>query len=200
MPGKKKTLSQKRRGSRRSKTPNIAESTLVYNGPYVLSRAGQQAHTEVVELTAVSTFSSDSGGGMDLVLNNDPSGYTDWSSYAAIWDEYRVLAMRLTFIPNNQYSKTTTLTVPLYVVIDRDSSGALSSKNQAVQYESCKIKSLENRWSYGIKMHGPTGAGWITTAATAATWWMKTFALSLSASSAYGDALITLMVQMRGKN
>jgi hypothetical protein len=200
MPGGARKKKSSRKGRQANRRTNVSESTLVYRGPYSLPRVGQQAHTDVVELTAVTAMNSDSGGGMDLVINNDPSGYTDWSSYAALWDEYRPLAMKLTFIPNNQYSKTTTICVPLYVVIDRDSAGALSSKNQAIQYESCKIKSLENRWTYGAKMHGPTGAGWITTAATSPTWWIKSFAVGLTGSTGYGDSIVVLLIQVRGKN
>jgi hypothetical protein len=144
---------------------------------------------------------SDGSGNLFAVINDDPSGFQDWSSMAAIYDEYRTLGMRIEFSPKDQYSKTTTVCRPVYTVVDRDSGGPLSSLNQAVQFESCQLKSLEHSWVREVRMQGdPTEARFLTTASPAPTYWFKFAGTGLSLTTTYGTVLVTILVQFRGRN
>jgi len=191
-----------RRKSTKSKVSPSA-SALTYRGPYQLPGSAEQNTLYTIETKSVLTLTSSAAGVIDAVYDNNPVGYQDWSSIAALWDEYRPLSIKVQFKPNNRYSKTTTVTVPIYVVIDRDSVGAISSKNQAIQYESCKIRSLDDPWSQGCKAVAMTGLQthqWITTASTAATFCIKVYATGCSNSTQYGDVIVTALIQVRGRN
>lgn len=198
---KSKRPSARRRNSRRSTTP--ASFVQRYNGPYKLPGSSEQNTLYTMEMKSVLALSSSVAGVINLVVDNNPTGYQDWSSVAALWDEYRPLSLLIEFKPNNRYSKTTTVTTPIYVLIDRDSLGALSSKNAAIQYESTKIRSLDDPYRQGVKTIGTTGlssAMWITTASPTATYCIKHYAESLSNSTTYGDVIVTLLIELRGRN
>lgn len=169
----------------------------------MLPGSREQNTLYTIELRSVLSLTSSVGGVLVPVYDNNPSGYLDWTSIAALWDEYRPLALQVKFRPYNRYSKTTTVTVPIYVVVDRDSTGAIGSKNAAVQYESCKTRSLDDPWTQGCKTIGISGlttTQWITTASPSATFCIKAYADGCSNSTTYGDVLVTLLIQVRGRN
>lgn len=181
---------------------NPPAAVSVYTGPHRLSGETLQLRTTSASLNAyvTSEFTTSVAGLLASVVNNDPSGYGDWADYAAIWDEYRVLEMTLKYVPNNKYTKATTICLPVLTVIDRDSSGALASYGAAANFGSCEIRSLEDVFSMDCPMSGAPDDAFITTAATASTWYFKYFATGLSNSTTYGGALVRLIVQFRGKN
>lgn len=198
--GEKKTKKKKSRRETLTKTYIPATQT-AYTGP--IRTPYQQHQKELVSMTLVSrvVLASDVSGNAFYVYNNDPSGYQDWTSLANLFDEYRCLGMEIVFRPYNRYSKTTVVCLPIYTLFDRDSSGALGSVNAAIQYESVNIDSLEDPWIRTLKMGGdPVQARFISTASPAATFWFKTAVTGLSSSTNYGDLLITLLCQFRGRN
>jgi len=199
----KKTGKRKSSPKKKSSKVSPSSNSLVYKGPYHLPGSSEQNTLYTLETKSVISLASSVSGVIDAVYDNNPSGYQDWSSIAALWDEYRPLSLKIVFKPNNRYSKTTTVTVPIYVVADRDSVGALASKNAAIQYESCQIKSLDDPFTKGIKAVGLSGLTthqWLTTASPSATFCIKTFATGCSNSTTYGDVIITALIQVRGRN
>jgi hypothetical protein len=206
MPNSKRKSSSKRRPRRSAKRGSTHPSgaSLVYRGPYKLPGAREQNTLYTMEIRSLLTLSSSVGGVINQVFDNNPSGYQDWSSIAALWDEYRPLSIFVEYKPYNRYSKVTTVTRPMYLVADRDSVGALGSVNAAIQYESCRVVSLEDFWSSGVKTEGALSLGgttsWTTTASPVASYCLKTYTTGLSASTTYGDVLVTTLIQLRGRN
>jgi len=196
MPSNKK----KSRGKKRAGRVNPPANVTIYKGPFKLPGAKQENRTETIELKSLIVVSSSGAGVIDQVVDNNPSGYQDWSSVAALWDDYRALALLIEFFPYNRYSKTTTGCKPLYQVIDRDSVGALASVNAAIQYESCERKSIEDPWSRGAKMLDVLDSQFVTTASPAATFAIKHYQNGYTISTSYGELLITLLIQVRGRN
>lgn len=193
-------MKNKKNKQRRGRSINIPTSATLYNGPGRLPQHLAENVTEVLELKAVSLFTSDVSGVIATVINSDPTGYQDWTSIAALWDDYRALCLTVEYFPYNRYSKTTTNCKPLYTVFDRDSTGALSSLNAAAQYESCVQSSVEDPWKRVLKMTDVVDAQFLTTASPSATFSFKSFQNGYSASTTYGEALVTLLVQVRGRN
>jgi len=191
---------QVRRTPKRRPNLHLADSAQSYAGPARLPRSSVQDVTDIMELKSVLAITSSVGGVIDTVVDNNPSGYLDWSSIAALWDDYRALSLKIEFVPYNRYSKTTTTCKPFYWVIDRDSNGALTSVNAAAQYESAELKSIEDPWHRTAKMLGSPAAQFKTTASPAFTFCLKAYQTGLSASTTYGELLITLLVQVRGRN
>jgi len=66
----------------------------------------------------------------------------DGASALAIWDQYRIEAIRFTVIPGNNainLQTATNILVPLYIVIDYDDSTVLASQAAARKYDNCVI-------------------------------------------------------------
>ncbi len=197
MPKKKKSS---KRGKNAMAKVSPDPTVLIYNGPPKLPQAREENRTETLELKSVLSLTSSVAGVIDTVIDNNPSGYLDWSSIAALWDEYRALSLMVHYFPYNRYSKSTTTCRPWYQVVDRDSNGVLSSVNAAAQYESCVLRSLEDPWTAICKMIASPSGDFKTTASPSFTFCIKGYQTGLSASTTYGEVLITLLVQVRGRN
>jgi hypothetical protein len=193
-----------RRTSRRTggkqKSTDLPTYATHYNGPAKLPQGFQENRTELLELKSLLPVTSSIAGVISTSVDNNPSGYLDWSSIAALWDDYRAVSLMVEFFPYDRYSKVTVSSKPIYVVFDRDSTGALGSVNACIQYESCKQESLEDPWTRVVKMTDPGDSAFITTASPAATFTLKTYQSGLTASTTYGEFMITLIVQVRGRN
>lgn len=175
--------------------PNV----IAYNGPVITKKDKEQIDTYVVVLKLVGNLSSTAGGGIAQTFSSNPSGAGDWSSLAAVWEEYRVLAMRLRFRPDNRYSKTTTICRPGYVVVDRGTSAALASIQAAANHESAKEVDLEDPWSIEAHMSNSNESSFIAVASPIALIWFKLWFDSLTASTEYGIYELSWRVQFRGR-
>ncbi len=174
----------------------------MYNGPFIPRAIKTQ--TQLVEkILNLSTTISSNGSG---VINNtfglqNPSSFAQWASYASVFDEYRVLAARIKYIPSNGYNKvvaTQTCLTPLYVVLDRDSVTTLATVTQAITYDSCEMYDLERPFVYAkFKMNGVRESTFITTAAPTNLGGYSFFSNNLTATQQYGTILMTMLVQFR---
>jgi len=146
-------------------------------------------------------ISSNSGGVINLVMNNDVTSASDWSNFVDTWDEFRVLGLRVEFFPYNRYSKTTTTCGPIITTIDRVDITPLSSYSTAMAYSSAKKHSLEDPWSREIRMAGIEEAAFQSTASPTnlGAQCIKTYADSLSTSVKYGRMFLYFRVQFRGR-
>ncbi len=171
-----------------------------YNGPVMIPAAIKADDSYVTELRSLQVLTSTAGGIFSTVLSNAPGGFTDWSSFQNLFSEYRVLAMDIKYFPYNRYSKTSTVCTPLYAVWDRNSATALGSKTAATGYASCKQLSLEDPFEMSLKMDGPDEAQFRDIGTSTATFWWKPYSDNLSISTTYGDILVTVLVQFRGRN
>lgn len=86
-----------------------------------------------------------------------PDSALELSAFNALFDSYRVCALKLKFypsVPND--TSTTTAYSPLYAVVDQDadSSGAnfLTSVNQALQYERVRAINMYKPWKLYVKI------------------------------------------------
>jgi hypothetical protein len=181
---------------------NPPESALVYRGPLSLPRQNQERHTTTVWMTyGPNNLQATVGGVINTVVSNDPTGYNDWSSVSAVWDEYRVLGMKMIYYPYNKYNEpTSTVVGPVFLVLDRDDGVAVASEALAINYESVKMKGLNEKWTFEGKMAGVTEATYITTASPVANMWIKTRADGVTISHSYGRYYIAALVQFRGRN
>jgi len=192
----------KKKGKKRSTydPANPPASVSVYSGPHRLPASAKNLRTVVTTLSSYDTsdFTTGVTGVLASAVNNDPSGYGDWSSLAAIYDDFRVLHMSLHFVPISRY--TTLLTKrPVLTAIDNDSTGVPTSYGATANFESAVIRSIEDPFSMEHSMSGPPDDDFITTIAPAATWAFKFYSDGNTASSLLGAALVTLIVQFRGR-
>jgi len=97
--------------------------------------------------------SSDGNAFRYSAVKFDPSGCSDWSSFAAIFDEFRVIKAHIQFAPYYQYS--TADTGVLCVAADNDSTGAPTSADQVMQYGTAKFSNLQQARSLRLTYKRP---------------------------------------------
>lgn len=198
-----RSISKKNRQSSGKMPRELPINALKYSGPINTSAYKQacDVHTFVVHNSGQLTSSA--GGVLNTVFtnSNQAGASADWTGLSALFKEYRILAMQIDYIPWNQYSKaSTTVVTPLYVVSDRETATALTSVADAVGSASCRIYSLDNKWSRSIRMDGVEESQWTVSgsavASTACTY-LKCYASGLSNSTIYGDFISSCVVQFR---
>lgn len=194
---KRKRRSRQRRS--RMGRLQLQENALSYSGPIKTPKSSDNRSTYLINLMTSSSITSTGGGVINNVLDNNPSGFGDWSSAAQLFDEYRVLGITVTFMPVNPYNTTRT-TRPLISVVDRDSSGLIGSLAAALNYESARNHDLTKTFTVTARASGPGNMSWVTTASPTATFWVKFYSESLTASTEYGLTKQTILVEFRGRN
>jgi len=78
---------------------------------------------------------------------------TDWVSVGNLYDQFRVCAIKLTYIPTHPNDSTATAAYrPLYVFADYDAVGLSPTDALAVGYGNMKVKNAYRPWTYYIKV------------------------------------------------
>lgn len=87
------------------------------------------------------------------IFCNDPSGATDWSPVATLYDLYKVKYMKVQYYPTFNVASTSGGTAfhPIYVSYDPDSSTAVGSVDSNLQYDNCKVFNLYRPWTYKVR-------------------------------------------------
>jgi len=185
-------------------TGELSAQSVIYRGPMNTASARAERTMKTVVLFENFTITSTAGGIINNVIVSSPGTVANWTDLAAVWDEFRILAIGMSYFPFNRYTKpvvtsaTTPNCVPVFGVIDRDNSGALTSIAQATQYESCRMLSVEDPWTINIKMDGVEDAGFIGTGAPGSRFYFKMFGTGYTASAGYGYLLQKYICQFRG--
>jgi len=142
---------------------------------------------------------TNSSGNLNDVFGNLPSVASNWSNIAAVFDEYRVLAMKLSFKSNFFTGGTLVSLAPIVSVVDLDTSPALTSYVFASNYSSAKEFKAMTNWSRTYLMSGTENTGFISTASPTTTAYIKVWSASNPASTLIGRYVVNYYVQFRGK-
>lgn len=160
----------------------------------------QSAETTLVQLKLMQVVASSAGAVINYTVNANPGGYNDWSSYASDYREYRILATRFHYEPNQNMSYATGLTNSnLISVVDRIDTTALTSYSGGFNYASSKVSNTGKSHTRTVKMIGIEDAGFSPTATPVTVWTYKLYADTLTASVNYGRVYTTALVQFRGR-
>jgi hypothetical protein len=175
------------------------QSTCPVNILRTLTQSRLQQDTYTMPFFIEFTASTGAGGTYNPVFANDPSGAANWAGASGLFDEYRVLAMEFMFRPNWSIGGAGTNYTPIAMCTDYNDATALTSYGVANEYSSCKEVSGNKKFNYTSFMSGIQVAGFISTAAPAASWWTKFVSTGNTASINLGEMLIKVVVQFRGK-
>lgn len=165
------------------------------------------------KLRGVYTVTSDGAGNINNGFRiTEPDNFdgsstplTDWTGISSLYDEFRVCAIRMQWIPDVPNDTTaTTLYRPLYVYTDFDQVGLSLTDSAAIGYGNMQVKNMCMPWSYYIKIpkmaaYGTSynaQAGYMDTAnppPTGAIYLSK--ATGLSNSKVYGTVVLTYYIQ-----
>lgn len=185
------------------RTRDIAQNASRYFGP-IGPTDGLECYA--IQVASVTDVVSSGAGIINTVFTTDPSATPDWSSYAAIFDEYRVLALMVEYQPINRYAPVAspggiTQQVPWFIVIDLDDVAPITTRPQVTAYGgSVEIHNTTDPWKRSVRMSGGPDDNWVTTATPTSTYAVKTFAQSASASVTYGTCLVRALVQFRSSD
>jgi len=166
-----------------------------------------------MRLVVTGTVTSNAGSIINAVINMNPSGSSEWTSLSTLWDEFRVLGVRVRLVPRQQFSVTAINTL-MTVVFDNDDSVALTSGNAAAEYDTAHFTGTvftqtivgENKdntqtFSWARPNSGKnTAILWIDVAnPTASNGSVKFFSTGASVSTSYFDYVFEWFTEFRGR-
>jgi hypothetical protein len=144
-------------------------------------------------------ITTDASGVYSLVQSDNPSGVANWSSFSSVWDEYRVLAVRVLFKPHTMVGGASAITfAPIITVLDYDNAAVLTGYTLASQYSSQKEFPGNRSWKRTIYMSGSENADFTSTASVVSTKYIKGYSSGNSASLKLGRLHIEFFIQFRG--
>jgi hypothetical protein len=202
----KSGLSSARRfGNRNAQTNGPPATTLVYRGP---SRLPTSVTPEIreVSLRAFLSVSSAAAAITDFVLQSNlvRTLGADFSSWASLYREYRVLSLRTDFTPAykealNGAQQLATGTAVWSTVIDRDDASATSGIANVLSNDSLRQFPINTAWYRQAKMNSPGEAEFISVAADPAQFFVIKANLGVAAPTAvaWGNFITTWVVQFR---
>jgi len=156
--------------------------------------------TVVKQLGAAGGLTSSTPGGtLSSVFSTDPSSATHWSSYATIWDEYRVLGTTIEYEPDNKYTFVNRRGYVTSVLDMDDASSALVSNAAAAAYATHRFHNLSDHFRVEMKCSGSNQLAYVSTAASPdQVGSIKLFSDNLTAAVVLGFYIQTWLVQFRG--
>lgn len=174
-----------------------------------VARRFKYSRPQYYKIRGVVAMSTDGSGVMNDVINNDPSGYQDWSALASLFDSYKTLGIKIRYTPDlPNDTSTTTSFKGLYVYGDPDSTTAVTSINEAIQYQNCKVFNMYRPWSYYYKIPSATSVanngivlsgGFRDAATTTARCCIAFMGSGFDLSTTYGTAMVTLYVALKNR-
>jgi len=142
---------------------------------------------------------ADSSGKVAVVLSANPNVASNWASYVATFDEYRVLAMESEFRPNRWAGGSSlSVSAPIVKVCDYDSIAALTGYQLAGQYSSAEESGGLVPWKKVLYMSGAENSGFVSTASPTSIGYIKTYSAGNTASIALGQIRSVFYIQFRG--
>jgi hypothetical protein len=166
------------------------------------------SQTYTAEIPQITNITSSGAGFVDVSLGwgTALSTASDFASFSAIFDEFRIRAVRLSVQPVNKYSKTTTLSRAIYYTHDNDGQAIVSAYDAIAQYPQHHESNTDdmfpkmNMWWTRPNLANSTllGEMWTDMAsASSAVGTTLIYSDGLSASVIYGLANLTLLVEFK---
>lgn len=188
-------IKRQRRGQKVS-----GESQLVqFRGPVRNPKSRNEVSIIRTNIVSSSAATSSGAGVIATTFTTNPNGTNGWSSWVALFDEYRVLALELKFVPLWHTLPTGVAGGTLLMVVDHDSVAALSSFNNACNYESLKTGSIDRPMTHTYRLDGTLESNFINTSSPTGLQGVKVYANGLSNSTQYGNFIGTFLIEFRGK-
>lgn len=193
-----------RKGQNSSAQPPIG--AIVYRGPSRLPPAQRDDDLVTTQVNFYGSVTSTAGGILNTVWDSwsQLSNTSDWTSFQALFQECRILSMRVTLVPWNKFNQpTTSALAPVISVLDRDSAAALTSLNGSISYASAQVHEPSMQFSRVIKMGDTAEATFTATNSSPGSTdrlYIKVYSAGNVVSTTLYDYYTELVVQFRGRN
>jgi len=192
------TKGGKKKSSR--KKPEKDEQ-VAYHGPVVLPKSSEEATVYPQNFSYTNLVNADGGGVIAQVFSTeDVRSSSDWGNISSSYDEYRVVAMEVLYVPIIRYD-TAFPYPPMITVVDRSDIAAMSSYSTSATHESAVMKIPNKIWRRVIKMKSTEESDFIATSAASPTSWgsIKIYGSGFTASASYARFQQVFLVQFRGR-
>jgi hypothetical protein len=186
------TLSKPQRRMRNTKR---AAELVQFRGPVRNPKSRNEVSIIRTNIVSSSTASSNGSGVIATTYTTNPNGTNGWSSWVALFDEYRVLALELKYVPLWHTLPSGTAGGTLLMVVDHDSVAALSSFNNACNYESLKTGSIDRPMTHTYRLDGTLESNFINTSSPTGLQGVKVYANGLTNSTQYGNFIGTFLIE-----
>ncbi len=203
---------QKKKGSQLSHTnqERMASSLVHRYQPSV-----QDNKVYPVRLTVQTVLASNGIGLLNGIITMNPSGSAEWTVNSNLYDDFRVMGIRVRLISLQQYS-VTALCTPVVIAYDDNNATALASFDAGLQYNTHHLfPSVFQMSAFGAQNRDccleyvfmrptagkDTAVIWVDTANPGNTLGaVKFYGGSLTNSTNYITACVDYYVQFRGRN
>jgi len=174
-----------------------------YSGPVQVPSSMQGNMVTPVRLATNQTVSSDSVGVIFYTVNDDPSGYLDWSQFVPLYVSYRVLAIKMTYVPIDAGFSSSVIPnaqKPLIQWVNRGPSLILpTSVGAAWDNDGAKVRNCGRQFSTTLGMDGNPSCTWKQTAGPYQTQQIGVFGNGFTVSTAYGTLFTEALLQFRNR-
>lgn len=189
----------------RARTDSLGLRLPTYRGPVRTIQEIGESQVKQIVLPLVFPATTSGAGLYAGVIAGDPSSSPAWSKLAAVYDEYRVIALEAHFTPQNRYNApTTNITPPIATVLDHTDGTALVSYTgtppAADQFESVLLFSASDPFTRVIRISDFKDANFESCNAPVAHLWIKNFYSSTTAAATtIGYFTVIFRVEFKGR-
>lgn len=158
------------------------------------------------KLRASFGVTSDGGGAIAGIWNNDPTGYGDWTNVQNMYDSYKIYAIKLHYIPSLP-NDTSTVTGfwPLYVATDQNDATVPGAVSVMLQYDDMKVFNMYRPWKLFRRLRDQSAisgttmlvGGYRPTTIVTASAGIKYYGNGFDLSTSYGQIIVTLYIKAR---
>lgn len=177
-------------------------SELHYTGPIHLRSGGLDSRITRVNLNFSSNAQSSSAGKFDGAwVSSQVTSCTDWTSFANVYQEYRVVGMEVKWL--NRYNSTfSTSAAPGFgamAVYHTPTIPTPVSIDEVVQNANHKLWNTGRPLTIQWRARGTEEMAWASTASSSSHGGIQIYAEGCTASSLYGCWILTFTVEFRGR-
>jgi len=198
-------LRTKRRPTAISPLANPPQEAITYSGPVITApeKRGMDITTVVLSDSGTGLFTTDASGNFAGLIDSKPASLPYWSNWSGLYAEYRVLAVEVSYYPNNRYARGSTSTRPVIGVLDRVDAGSfltsLTSYAGAVGSPSHRIFSFDDPFKIVWKMSDSYESEFFSCSAPVTMGGIKFYSSGNSANTAMGLYVGKWRIQFRNK-
>jgi hypothetical protein len=147
-------------------------------------------------------------GVINAQITFNPSGAAEWTQLSALYDEFRVVGVRMSLIPA-QINTVTNAQGILVMVFDNDDATALTSVNSGLEYDTCHVlqaiwdptraDACQYRWARPTSGNN-TAVVWCDVATpTQSVGSVKFYSSVLTVSTLYISYVVEYFIEFRGR-
>jgi len=203
MKSKKRSKPRGRRSAASGGSANPPPTAILYRGP-VRTRNDMGQNTAITRvLHGSGNLVTSSLGVISAVITNNPSPSPDWVNITPLWEEYRIIATELHWVPF--YSTFNGLSTALAqgsmaVATSRNPTVGLPSTIASVLgYGDSRLLNTQKPFRITTRMDNVLEAGFTNIAVTGSTWAYVIYASNMTGSTPYGTWHLILRIQLRSQ-